>query len=439
MEKTTKAKSLAEFYKQKGVDDPTQLDAAKSAEFLMEFQDGLAAQITEMQNRQATKQEMQELVREMQESQNELAREFRKANTQNQEAIKELLRSNRQKNKLPSQTSIRQELEAKAQNLKALAEGDRSATFSLKTDLSLGSVTKAPDDMTFGNSITGEIPQTLRLPGVNEVQRRQPRLLDLVSFGAIESNAVSWAYEVDGEGAPAFITEGTSKPLMDLDFNVGSESVVKIAAVTRVTDEMLEDILWMERVIRQVMANKLLLNVESGVYNGNGINPNLHGIRPVAPSFAAGSFAGSVDNANIVDVLNVALNQIMLAFQPIPTAILMHPSDLTSLKLAKVDATDRRYVDALYEIATQGSLSGIPLIPTQLITQGEYLLGYFPYAEVLQKGGIQIDIGYNGNDFRENFRTIRAEWRGVSFVEHNFRPAFVKGVFATNQAALETT
>jgi len=38
----------------------------------------------------------------------------------------------------------------------------------------------------------------------------------------------------------------------------------------------------------------------------------------------------------------------------------------------------------------------------------------------------------------KNFKTIRGEVRAVCYVEHNDRPCFVKGVFATAKAALET-
>jgi hypothetical protein len=35
------------------------------------------------------------------------------------------------------------------------------------------------------------------------------------------------------------------------------------------------------------------------------------------------------------------------------------------------------------------------------------------------------------------FRTILAEWRGLSAVKNNDRTAFVKGVFATDKGELE--
>jgi hypothetical protein len=41
-------------------------------------------------------------------------------------------------------------------------------------------------------------------------------------------------------------------------------------------------------------------------------------------------------------------------------------------------------------------------------------------------------------EFTRNLRTIIAEWRGALVVKNNDRTAFVKGVFATDMAALET-
>ena len=66
-------------------------------------------------------------------------------------------------------------------------------------------------------------------------------------------------------------------------------------------------------MIENKLTTKVRLALEQYVYNGDGISPNLEGIVTVAPVFAAGTFAASVDNANEVDVLAVAQNQIELA------------------------------------------------------------------------------------------------------------------------------
>jgi HK97 family phage major capsid protein len=429
-----KVSTIKEFLQKKGVEDIGTLEPVKAVEVHMEFLNEIAESVNDAQERQATKEEMQGLKSEMNSSQEKLSAVLKKAMLEQGETIKMILTKNVSQEQKESKTDLKEELKSKSENLKAMAAGDRASNFAIDSDLSL----KAVGDMTFANSITGEIPQAQRLAGVNEFSRRELRLLNLVSTGSITSNAVSWVYEVDGEGNPAFIAEGIQKPYMDLDFDVDTATVKKIAALVRVSDEMLEDVDFMERTIRQVMNQKLLLAVESQLYNGDGTGANLLGIRPVVPAFSVTGFAATVDNANIVDVLNVAINQITLAFKPMPTAILMHPSDVTSLLLQKVSATDKRYVDMLFEIGTLGTLRGIPIVSTTLVTQGQYLLGFFPYSELLQKGGVRIDIGYNADDFAKNFKTIRVEWRGVHFIQQNNRPSFVKGVFATDRAALET-
>ena len=62
----------------------------------------------------------------------------------------------------------------------------------------------------------------------------------------------------------------------------------------------------------------------------------------------------------------------------------------------------------------------------------------FLKASVLTKQSVSIEVGYNADNFVKNYKTIRAEWRGVTFVKNNDRTAFVKGDFATDKAALET-
>jgi len=122
------------------------------------------------------------------------------------------------------------------------------------------------------------------------------------------------------------------------------------------------------------------------------------------------------------------------------TAIFMYPSDLTKLKFMKVDASDKRYVDALNEIASNKTLDGIPIITTTMVTPGDYLIGNFDLALLVTKGGgVRIDIGLDSDDFTKNLRTILAEWRGLTIVKTNNRTAFIAGDFATDKAALETS
>ena len=299
--------------------------------------------------------------------------------------------------------------------------------------------TKVPGTMTIaGNVSGGNVPVEQRIPGFNIIPSRRIRLFDIVQRGTANSNVISWVYQANKDGAAGGTAEGTTKNQIDFDLVVDSEQVKKFTAYIKVSDEMKNDIDFMETEINNELTRELSKVVETQIYEGDDSALQLNGIRTVASAFSAGSFAASVDNANEVDVLRVAANQIKIAEHDAPNWILMHPSDVLNLKLTKVGSADNRYVDQLQEVAGQLLLDGIPIVETTLVTQDEYLIGNFQLSTVWDRGAIDIEMGLDGSDFINNLMTIRAEWRGTVVVKNNDRTAFVAGVFSTDIAALET-
>ena len=318
--------------------------------------------------------------------------------------------------------------EAGNQILKAIKAGDRKLQVEMKV----------AGSMSLAGNVTGQIPQAFRIPGYNDVPQREVRFLQLFQMGQIGINIVEWAYMANEEGTAGATAEGAAKKQIDWDWLLGTERVEKYTAYIKVTTEMVADISFMQNAIQTQLSRKLLQSVELGSYSGSGTTPNLRGVLAVATAWAAGAFALAVDNANLVDVLRVGVNQIALALQPMPNYILLHPTDLLTLKMIKVSATDKRYIDVLQEIAMNSTMDGIPIITTTLVTQGTFLIGNRALQHMLQREAVRIEIGYDGNDFTTNFVTVRAEWRGVVYVETNDRTAFVTGTIATTIAALET-
>lgn len=331
-------------------------------------------------------------------------------------------------------TSLREGLEARKESLTKLKgedlEGVKSGEFSFKT---VGDITSA-------NVSGGNVPVEQRLMGLNTIASRRVRLFDLVSRGQASSNIISWVYQANKDGAAGQTTEGATKNQIDFDLVVASESVKKTTAYIKISTEMLDDVDFIESEIRNELLREVLKKVELGIYSGAGTTNTLHGIKTVATAFAPGTFAtgseNEVVNPNSVDVLTVAKNQIALAEQNEPTAILMNPTDVNALLTNKVSSTDKRYVERLQLVAGQLSLDGTPIIKTTLVTAGTYLVGDFSRALLLEKGGLQINIGLDGNDWTKNMRTILAEWRGAMIVKNNDRTAFVTGTFATNIASI---
>ena len=341
--------------------------------------------------------------------------------------IKKLSKTDKE-NGVGSLNNISKGLEDNKEVLAKMASGDKvSVSF------------KAAADMLISTNVSGgNVPVEQRIAGMNAIASRRVRLLDVVSRGSAESNVISWVYQANKDGAAGGTAEGAVKNQIDFDLVVASESVKKRTAFIKVSTEMAGDISFMQSEINNELMRELLKDVENQVYQGDGTGTNLNGIVTVATAFAAGTFAGTVDNANDADVLTVAGNQIKIADHDAPTYAFMHPSDVTALSLIKTSATDKRYIDRLVMVSGTMMLDGMPIIETTLVTAGTYLIGNFGLATVYDKGSISVEIGRDGSDFTKNLVTVLAEWRGLCIVKNNDRTAFVTGTFATDKAALET-
>lgn len=335
-----------------------------------------------------------------------------------------------------AKTSIRKGLEENIASLKGLKDRNSAKAHEFSFE-----VKAAGTMLESGNISGGNVPVEQRLPGLNTIASRAIRLLDILTKGTATSNVISWVYQANKDGAAGQTAEGATKNQIDFDLVVDSQTVKKTTAFIKVSTEMLDDVDFIESEIRNELMREVLKKIEAGVYNGDGLGENLKGIRTVSTAFAAGSFANAVDNANEADVIAVAMNQITIAEQGTANYILVNPATITKLKLVKVSSTDKRYVDFQYRfqvINGQAYIDGVPMIGTTLVTAGEYLIGNFDFATLYEKESMNIQVGLDGNDFTKNLRTIIIEWRGLVIVKNNDRTAFVKGVFATDAAALET-
>jgi len=421
--------TLKTYLSDKGITKETfdAMSAEKKAEIFNEINESNAVAFKALTDRtEVTEKEISEANKSLLNIQSEQLAQLNKALSAQGVAIKKLTEA--EKAELPTM-NVRKSLESNKEMLESMKNSRTSEGVTFKT----------VDTMLISSNVSGgNVPVEQRLEGLNTIASRQIRLLDVVSRGTATSNVISWVYQANKEGGAGGTAEGALKNQIDFNLVVASENVKKRTAFIKISEEMIGDIDFMASEINNELMRELLKDVEAQVYEGNGTGANLNGIKTVATAFAAGTFAGDIDNANEVDVLTVASNQIALAEQEMPSHIFMNPSDITALKMVKVSSTDKRYVERLAMIAGALSLDGIPIIGSTLVTAGEYLIGAFPMATVYDRGDVSIEVGRDSDDFTKNLVTVLAEWRGAVVVKNNNRTAFVKGVFATDKAALET-
>ena len=421
-------KDFNAFLDAKGVskEEFSKKSAEDQAGLFNEYNDEVRAEIAKLQEKGASKEEVNKLIEDLksnlvsqQKALNETLKEYGLA-------IKAMNKSNQ---KVEKKSLLDQFKEAKDKFAGIKSAGSGKLKF------------KAPDTILLSTNVSGgNVPVEDRIPGLDTIASRRVRLLNILSQGSTDSTLISWVSQANKDGAAGQTAEGATKNQIDFDLVVGNNKIEKTTAYVKVSDEALDDVSYMETEIRNELTRELLKAVESQVYNGDGVSPNLEGVRTVASAFVPGSFAtgqpNEITNPNNVDVLTVAMNQIKLADQEMANYILMNPTDVTVLKTEKRSDTDKDYVSRLLNTGSEMTLDGVPIIETTLVAEDEYLVGAFDLATLYQKESPSIQVGYENDDFTKNLVTLRAEWRGAVVVKTNQRNAFVKGTFSTDKAAI---
>ena len=410
--------------------------AGELAELYNEFNAIKRKEIQELIDAKASKEDIDAMRSTLMEAQAEQMKSLNETLKEYGVVLKRLSANPEEGKEETFSTQLRKALTDNAEKLKTMKEGTVSDVKANAFEFSI----KAAGTMTTANISGGNLPVEDRLTGLNTVPSRRVRLMDVMGQRSTTSSLVSWVYQANKDGAAGQTAEGATKNQIDFDFVIASESIKKTTAFIKVSTEMLDDIDWLQSEIEQELMKEVLKALENTVYSGDGTGQNHNGIKTVASAFSAGDFAGAVDNANEVDVLTVAMNQIEIAQENegIVDYIFMHPTDVTRLLLIKQSATDKGYIDRLVQVGSTMVLDGVPIIKTTLITAGDYLIGDFQLALYVLRQNIRIDIGLDGNDYSKNLRTVLGEVRSLTLVKNNDRTAFVAGTFATDKAALET-
>jgi Phage capsid family. len=294
---------------------------------------------------------------------------------------------------------------------------------------------KAPT--TLAGDYTGQIALSTLEPGVNRIARPRLLLQSVVNRGTTNSMFVTYIQQTakaDGE----FIAEGTAKTEYELKYQEVSKQVKKVASIIKISKEMLTDLPFMQSEVN----NDLMLGVENEIedqlLNGTGLTVNLEGMLANATLFTAGTFAGTVINANLADVIRVAVANIQSAnFNA--THVVLNPVDVAKLQLIKTTAGEYTYPMFYMDPRTaEVRIAELAIVSTNYMTAGTFLVGDMSKDNLRMRETMNIQMGYVNDDFKLNLVSILCEARLVNFIKANDFGAFVKGNIATAITAIDT-
>ena len=253
------------------------------------------------------------------------------------------------------------------------------------------------------------------------VNQRREKLVaaDLMGSANVDLPTIKYLVEKANriaEGAPASVAEGAKKPYVRFaDLDIVTESLSKIAALTKLSDEMIADFGFVADWINNQLIYELSVVEEKQLISGDGTGSNVRGIL----NRSGIQTVTSAKKANWFDDLYSAISKVAQATPLTADGIIMNTADYEVLRLAK-DGNGQYIAGGPFQgqygvggILVDPPVWGYRTVVTNNIPKGTALVGAFRQGStILRKGGLRVDSSNtNADDFEKNLVTLRAEER----------------------------
>lgn len=273
------------------------------------------------------------------------------------------------------------------------------------------------------------------------VNARRERLVvaDLMGSGTIAGAHLSYLVEASPrfEGGFGTVAEGAQKPdIRYIEPTIVNESLTKIAGVTKITDEMYQDLPFLVSTINANLLFDLSVFEEDQLLNGDGNGTNLTGLR----NRSGIQKMVLTDAADNVEAPFRAKNAIRNVTPLDADALVINPADYEAFRLMK-DGNGQYVAGGPFQgqygngtMLTEPPLWGLRTVVSAAVPAGTAIVGAFGQAStVYRKGGVRVEsTNTDRDDFVKNLVTVRAEERIGLAVR---RPAaFVEITFAGGDA-----
>lgn len=289
---------------------------------------------------------------------------------------------------------------------------------------------KAVGNLSSAGNITGSyfVPPTV-VPGIELKPYEQVHMRDLLPVGQTTSNLIRYVRDNGGEGGPAMVAEGGTKPQIDRDLQIYDANVRKMATYFRVPEEMIDDIPYLQSFLTQIGIQEVMVVEDAQILYGDGTGQNLSGLFTNATAFAAGTSV--VDTPNNFDVLLAARKQGRVAKYNTNVA-LVSPIDYYAMIETKDTTKNYLFLGGGNGLDVNGALNfrGLKVIEHTAVAAGDFLVFDPMKAAIFDRMGTTVRFYDQDQDNAiKNLITIVIEKRLALPI---YQPAaFIKGTFST--------
>jgi HK97 family phage major capsid protein len=275
-----------------------------------------------------------------------------------------------------------------------------------------------------GGSTTsgGAFVQNDLQPGYVDILQRELTVLDLIMRMTTSSDTVEYVQEDTFTNAAAMTAEasattGTSgvKPESTLAYSTQTAAVRTLAHWIPVTNRMLSDAPSIRGIINGRLLYGLDQELEDQVLTGDGTGENFTGILQTDGINIQGK---GTDNE--LDAIFKARTQIRVNGKGRPNAVVLHPNDWETIRLARenvASATLGNYLMGPPSMVGAVTVWGIPVIESEAITENTGLIGDFMMGcNLFDREQAAVRVGTIDDQFTRNMQTILAELRAAFVV-----------------------
>lgn len=252
-----------------------------------------------------------------------------------------------------------------------------------------------------------------RLAGIVHGAERRLTMRDLLTVSPTDSNLVEYAKENSftnnagpqvGNSPEEF--ENVTKPESAFSFTLETAAVTTLAHTIPVSRQVLSDSMALRTFIEQRMTYGLRLKEDTQILLGTGSNGELPGLYTNRTAYSMDS---PLSYTTKLDVLRDAIGQVQASdFEP--NGIVLNSADWTDIALSK--DSQLRYLAGDPQTGMGAQLWGLPVVVTNSMTSGSFLVGAFDMAaELFDRQSVTVEFGYSNDQFVKNMITLLVEER----------------------------
>lgn len=261
----------------------------------------------------------------------------------------------------------------------------------------------------------GWATESLRIGGFVEAVSRPVQLLDIIPLSRTGYESIVYMEETTRTHGAGERAEGAAFASSTFALTQRTSPVRKITDSIAVTDEQLEDVAQVESYLNGRLLFGVRQRLDTQVLIGDGTAPNLRGLLNTS---GIQTQARGADPQ--MDAFFRAITRVRVTGRAQPTHVVMHPTNWEQVRLART--ADGQYIWGNPSEPGIDRMWGLPVVQADAGAIGTGYVGSFlpQWITLAERRGIDVQVGYVGDQFTQGRRSMRADARYAFVV---FRPA----------------